>query len=298
MIVNLTVPSAHVEVALKALSKGKSVYSEKPLALSMDEGRQIVALAREKGLLAGCAPDTFMGPGLQTCRKIIDEGVIGAPVAAAAFMMCGGHESWHPAPEFYYKPGGGPLFDMGPYYLTALVNFFGPVKRVTGMAKTSFPERKITSSEKYGEVIKVEVPTHITGLLEFENGAHASLTTSFDVPAHELPKMEIYGEEGTLSVPDPNTFGGPVRLRRSSEKEWREVPPAFGGAGRGTGAADMARALMTGRPHRARAETGLHVLEIMNAVIEASRSGKRLELETSCSRPAPLPEGLGEGELD
>ena len=294
MILNLTIPRAHAEVALAALRAGKSVYNEKPLAVSREDGRHILELAKEKGLLVGGAPDTFLGGGIQTCRKLIDDGWIGEPVAAAAFMMSHGHESWHPDPAFYYQAGGGPMFDMGPYYLTALVSLIGPVRRVTGCTRTTFPERLITSEPKRGTVIRVEVPTHVAGLMDFHNGAIGTIITTFDVWAAELPRLEIYGSAGSLQVPDPNTFGGPVRLRRAGAKEWSEVPLSHGylEQSRGLGLADMAYALRAGRQHRANAEMAYHVLDIMHAFHEASDRGRHIEVSSTCERPQPMPLSL------
>ena len=212
IVVNLTPPAVHAGVAMAVLLAGKSVYNEKPLALTCEDAHKMIEMATSGGLRIGCAPDTILGAGLQTCRKLIDDGAIGLPIAATAFMLCHGHESWHPDPEFYYQVGGGPMFDMGPYYLTALVSLLGPVSRVSGSDRASFSERVIGSSPKKGQKIKVEVPTHVTGLLDFANGAMGTIITSFDVWSHTLPHLEIYGSEGTLSLPDPNTFGGPVRL--------------------------------------------------------------------------------------
>ncbi|MEX2540994.1 MAG: Gfo/Idh/MocA family oxidoreductase [Trueperaceae bacterium] len=215
-------------------------------------------------------------------------------------MMSSGVEMWHPDPAFFYRPGAGPLFDMGPYYLTALISFLGPVKSVIGSAATSFEERRITSKPYAGQMLRVETPTHITALLEFRSGAVATLITSFDVQASELPRMEIYGSQGTLSVPDPNTFGGPLRVRRSGVKEWSEVPLTHGYEtnSRGLGLADMAHAIGSGRPHRANGEMAFRVLDIMQATLEASGAGTRFELESACERPAPLPLGLPAGVLD
>ena len=227
IIINLTIPAAHAEVAEAAVARGKSVYSEKPLALRTDDGRNLLAHAAQAGVRVGGAPDTFLGAGLQTCRKLIDDGWIGEPVAATAFMMSHGHEHWHPSPEFYYQYGGGPMFDMGPYYLTALVALLGPVARVTGATRTTFPTRTITSQPKYGQTIQVEVPTHVVGVLDFAAGPIATIITTFDVWSAELPRLEIYGTRGTLSVPDPNTFGGPVRVRLAGSNEWQEVPMPF-----------------------------------------------------------------------
>lgn len=299
IVVNLTIPGAHYEVAMAALDAGKCVHSEKPLALTRDEGKKLLAKAKEKGRLVGGAPDTFFGGGHQTCRRLIDDGAIGEPVAAAAFMMCHGHENWHPAPEFYYKPGGGPMFDMGPYYLTALVNMMGPVRRVTGATRITFPERLITSEPKNGQRVKVETPTHIAGIMDFASGAIGTITTSFDVWGGRLPCIEVYGSEGTLAAPDPNGFGGPVVLHRRGGEGWDEVPLSHGyvDGARGIAVADMAQALLTGRKHRASGELALHVLDIMQAFHEASDSGEHIELTTTCERPEALKPGLAEGEL-
>jgi len=300
IILNLTIPIAHAEVAFKALEAGKSIYNEKPLAITRQDGQKMLALAKAKGLLVGGAPDTFLGGGLQTCRKLIDDGWIGAPVAATAFMLCHGHESWHPAPEFYYKAGGGPMFDMGPYYLTALVSLMGPVRRVTGSARITFPTRLITSQPLHGTVVNVDVPTHVAGVLDFGSGAIATIVTSFDVWAHNMPCIEIYGTAGSLSVPDPNGFGGPVKVRRPGMDTWTEIPLSHGYAKntRSIGVADMAYALRTKRPHRANGAMAYHVLDIMHAVHDASQEGKHIELQSTCAQPAPLPMGLIPGKLD
>lgn len=293
LVINLTVPSAHGEVALAALRAGKSVYNEKPLAIIREDARAILDLAAGAGLLVGGAPDTFLGAGLQTCRALIDEGAIGEPVAATAFMMSHGPEGWHPDPEFFYRVGAGPLFDMGPYYLTALISLLGPVRRVAGMARISFPTRTITSQPKVGATIAVETPTHVAGLLEFDGGPIATLITSFDVWAAQLPRIEVYGSKGTLDVPDPNFFGGPVRLRQAGEGEWREIPlrGRYAENSRGLGVADMARALRAGGEHRASGTLAYHVLDTMHALLEASERRGYVELGSSCARPSPLPIG-------
>lgn len=294
IVVNLTIPNAHAQVCIAALQAGKHVHVEKPLSISLDDGRRIVALAREKGLRVGAAPDTFMGGGLQTCRAVIDSGRIGQPIAATAFMLGHGHESWHPDPEFYYQEGGGPMFDMGPYYLTALVSLMGAVKRVTGSAQVTFPERIITSEPKRGQVIHVKTPTHIAGVFDFVTGAVGNMITSFDVWGHELPFMEIYGTEGTLSLPDPNTFGGSVRVRDRASKTFEEVPYTHGlvgGQRRGLAVADMALAIQEGRPHRANGDLAFHVLEIMHGFHIASAEGIHYQMTSTCERPAPLKPG-------
>ncbi|WP_199620890.1 Gfo/Idh/MocA family protein [Paenibacillus alkalitolerans] len=301
MIINLTIPQAHADVCLQALEAGKHVYVEKPLAVTREDGRKVLDMAAKKGLLVGSAPDTFLGGGIQTCVKLIEDGAIGTPIGATAFMMSGGHESWHPAPEFYYQPGGGPMFDMGPYYLTALIAMLGPIRRVTGSARISFPERTITSKPKFGQKVTVEVPTHVAGIMDFESGVVGTILTSFDVRGgSRLPCIELYGSEGTIVVPDPNTFGGPVIVRRAGSQEWAEAPLTHDNVGnaRGVGAADMARAIQTGRNHRANGEMAYHVLEAMHGFHDASEQGAHYAMKSTCSKPAPLPPGLADYSLD
>lgn len=300
IVINLTIPNAHADIGLRSVQAGKSVYNEKPLTITREDARRLLETAQANGVRVGCAPDTFLGGGLQTCRKLIDDGWIGQPVAATAFMLCHGHESWHPAPEFYYKVGGGPMFDMGPYYLTALVALMGPVQRVTGSARVTFPERTITSQPLYGKKIEVEVPTHVAGVLDFASGAIATIVTSFDVWSAEVPRIEIYGTHGSLSVPDPNGFSGPVRVRRAGAGEWSEIPLTHGYAknSRSVGVADMAYGLRSGRAHRASGQMAYHVLDIMHAIHDASQSGSHIHLASTCQRPAALPVGLVDGKLD
>ncbi len=299
IIVNLTIPKAHAEVALAALSAGKHVYGEKPLAVTRKEGEKILALAKAKKLRVGSAPDTFFGGGIQTCRKLIDDGWIGTPVAASAFMTCAGHESWHPQPEFYYDLGGGPMLDMGPYYLTALVNLLGPIKRVSGSARTTHAERMITSQPQNGKIMKVKALTHYATVLDFAQGAIGTMIMSFDCQGAQLPRIEIYGTTGTLSVPDPNGFGGPV-LVGGKGKGWQEVPLTHGYTdnSRSIGVADMANAIQSGRKHRASGELAFHVLDAMEAAGETSAKGKAITLTSTCERPAALPMGLRPGMLD
>lgn len=290
VVLNLTTPESHGTIALAALEAGKSVYNEKPLAMSRAEGRRMLEIAKAKGLLVGGAPDTFLGAGLQTVRQLIDDGAIGTPVGANAFMMSRGHEHWHPNPSFYYKAGGGPMFDMGPYYLTAMVSLLGPVRRVSGSTRISRPQRTVSSQPRYGEIIDVEVPTHVAGLLDFAAGPIGMIMTTFDVQASALPWIEIYGTLGTISAPDPNTFGGPVKLRKTDDKEWQEIEVTrpFATNSRGLGLAGMAEALRSGAPHRASGELAYHVLDLMFAIHEASDRGCHVEVESSCERPAPM----------
>ncbi len=300
IVVNLTIPHAHYSVAMAVLEAGKSVYNEKPLAIASQDAHRMLALAEAQGLRVGCAPDTFMGAGIQTCIKLIEDGAIGKPVSATAFMLCHGHESWHPDPEFYYKVGGGPLFDMGPYYVTALVAMLGPVGRVSGSAKAAFPTRTITSQPKNGLVITVETPTHLSANLDFVDGAVATLITSFDVWAHHLPCIEVHGTLGSISVPDPNSFGGVIQVWRASQCTWQEVPllPIRAENSRCIGVADLAYAIRTGRPHRANGQMAAHVLDVFHAVIDSSQTSQYVDLTSTCERPMAMPSGLPPNLLD
>jgi predicted dehydrogenase len=300
LILNLTPPQAHAEISLRAIEAGKHVYSEKPLALNRDEGRRLVEAAAARNVRLGCAPDTFMGGALQTARRIIDAGELGRPVSAVAFMLCHGHESWHPNPDFFYQPGGGPVFDMGPYYLSALIGLIGPVRRVAAMSQTTFPERVVTAEARRGEKIAVQTPTHMAAVLEFENDATCSLIMSFDVWSHQLPPIEIYGADGSLSLPDPNNFGGSVRMRLGSGKSWRKLNSTHGYEenSRGVGVADMVSAIQSGRTHRASAELAFHVLDVMQSIYDAAREGRHVDISSRCERPDRMPQGLNFGRVE
>jgi predicted dehydrogenase len=302
LVLNLTVPKAHVPVSLAALEAGKHTYAEKPLGIDRPEGRKVIELAKSRGLRVGCAPDTFMGAGIQTARKLIDDGAIGRPVAFTAFMMGRGHESWHPSPEFYYEVGGGPMFDMGPYYLTALLQMLGPVKRLTGAATIAIPERTITSKPKLGHKITVQTPDHICGTMEFEKGCAGVMVQSFAVHHAQYDQKQpitIYGTDGTIKVPDPNTFDGPVSLATGADKEFRVVAPMFRtGYGRSIGLADMAYAIRSGRPFRANGDQAFLVLDLMAGFLDSARSGQAHRPTIGYDRPAPMRADLPFGVLE
>jgi predicted dehydrogenase len=291
VVLNLTIPAAHYSVCAAAIEHGKHVYVEKPLSITLEEGRSLISTAAKQGVKVGCAPDTFLGGGLQTCRQLIDEGKIGTPVAAAGFMLGHGPEGWHPDPEFFYKVGAGPLFDMGPYYLTAMVFLLGPIRAVSAMSRISFPEREVGSGPKKGEKITVDTPTHITGSMEFAGGQIGTLAVSFDLWHAQVPRIEIYGSEGTLSVPDPNTFGGPITVKTATGEEWEEVKieRPYTENSRGIGLADMIQAIGENRDHRASGDLGLHTLETMHAFLTSSASRRYCDIKSTVSRPEPLP---------
>ena len=323
LVVNLTIPAAHYEVNMKALHAGKHVYCEKPMALSLEDARETVRVAKEKGLMACSAPDTFLGAGIQTCRELLDEGRIGRPTGFTANLVSPGHELWHPAPEFYYKKGGGPMMDMGPYYITALIALLGPVRRVACMANLAKEERDI-----HGHLEKVEVPTHYAGIMEFENGVIGNINMSFDVWDSLLPGIELYGTKGVMNVPDPNLFGGSVHIfdgerlasivngvegpsfaklvkMITSKGECKaELPLTFPADEdmrcnmRGLGVSDMANALLKGRSSRLSGELSLHVVEVLTAFDKAAQNGTTVTMITTCERPVPMAHGYGLWQVD
>jgi predicted dehydrogenase len=305
LVVNLTVPRAHFEVTMAALQAGKHVWTEKPLAMDRTEAAALLRVAAERDVRIGCAPDTVLGAGIQTSRKLLDEGAIGRPLAGAAFFMSPGPESWHPDPVFLYQPGAGPLFDVGVYYVTALVNLLGPVASVSAFGRVLYPERVIGSGPRAGESFLVGTDTYVAAILRFENEALVNLIATFGVWGAELPRVQVYGGDGVLDVPDPNTFGGPVRLNRHGEEGGlREVPLAYDHTAgcrncRGLGAIELAEAVREGREPRASGAIAYHVLDVMQSVVEASKEGRQVEVESTCERPAPMPLGtaLAEGEL-
>jgi predicted dehydrogenase len=293
IVLNLTIPAAHAPVHEAALKAGKHVYGEKPLAVDRAEAKPLLKLAATNDLRIGCAPDTVLGTGTQTARAALDRGDIGVPTAATASFVTPGHELWHPAPDFYYQPGGGPLLDMGPYYLTSLVTLLGPVRRVSGRTGRSKDLRKVHTGPRAGETFPVEVPTHVTGVLEHESGALTTVLMSFDVWAARLPRIEVYGTEGSLSVPDPNTFDGKVEIATATARDWTELPVAGGyaGAGRGVGVADMARAIRNGEPHRASGSLAYHVLDVLESLLEAAAQDQPVDVASTVERPAAVPLG-------
>lgn len=309
IVVNLTVPLAHAEVSRSIIDAGKHVYSEKPLAAALTEGRALIKAADAAGVRVGAAPDTFLGGGHQACRRAIDQGQIGKVVGGAASLLSHGMEHWHPDPTFFFKPGGGPVLDMAPYYLTSLVNLIGPVRRVVAETSTAFPRRTVTSEGPMsGKSIKVEMPTTVHGILTFENGALVTISLSWDVWKHDRRPIEIYGSEGSMLVPDPNFFGGEPKICQAREA-WVPLDIedfAFGAPNVETddgkkiadyriiGLLDMAMAIKQDRPHRASGSLALHVLEVMDALEHSSAKGHPIDIESNASRPEPLPVGRGE----
>ena len=301
IILNLTTPQAHTEIDLRALEAGKHIYSEKPMGLDSDSVRKVMTLAETKGLRAGCAPDTFLGGGHQTCRKLLDDGLIGKVIGGTAFMLCHGHESWHPSPGFYYLHGGGPLFDMGPYYITALVNLLGPVRRIVSI-NTRSTDLRTGIKVNQNKTFPVEVDTHISAILEFASGAVINLITSFDVWKHSnYSDIELYGTEGSLHIPDPNAFNGPIRFFKAGlSSDWAPAdnPFIYNENMRSIGLADMAAAIELNRPHRCSGVLAGHVVDVMCSILRAGKENRTIEVQSACERPAPLSLGLKYGEVD
>jgi predicted dehydrogenase len=287
IVVNLTLPKVHVEVALKVLEAGKHVWSEKPFALDRESGKQLLEAAHAKGLRVATAPDTFLGAGIQSSRRLIESGAIGAPLTALTLMQSPGPESWHPNPDFLFQEGAGPLFDIGPYYLTALVQFFGPVARVSAVASKARESRVIGSGPRAGEEFAVTVPTHVSALFEFESGLTAQSVFSFDSKLKRT-QFEVAGLEGTLVVPDPNTFVGDLLVHGADDIE--TIPATGSTSSRGTGVVELARAIREGRPERASGEQAYHVLDIMVSTIEAGMSGQPVMVESTVTVAPALPE--------
>jgi predicted dehydrogenase len=302
VVINLTIPDAHFGVSKRILEAGKHVYSEKPLTLSLQDGLALRDLARAKGLSVGCAPDTFLGGAHQQARALLDEGRIGAVTAGGAAVMNHGMEGWHPNPDFFFLPGGGPMLDLGPYYIANLVNLLGPVRRVGALTSSASNTRTIGSDARKGEVIPVKTPTNIHALLEFATGATVTLSTSWDVWSHKRAHMEIYGTEGTLYLPDPNFFGGTVEVAGTDGEVHSVAPwdhpfgrpnqdhPKHGALAnyRTAGLADMAQAVLQGRDARCAIDRALHGVEVMTACLLSGETGQFVTLQTTCTRPAAL----------
>ncbi len=321
LVVNLTTPAVHTEINRRVLMAGKHLFCEKPFALTLKEAGEIFTLAKERGLRVGCAPETFLGAGLQTCRRIIDEGFIGRPIMVTANMTNYGVETWHASPEFYYKKGGGPMLDMGPYYLTALVALLGPISRTACFSSTGRKNRTIYSNPLRGQNIEVEVPTSYTGILQFASGVHGNINMTFDAWHSTLPKLEIYGTEGTLLIPDPNMFGGKIKIFRKEKvldslnqnflsgkerpystayEDLQEIPQLYEEPleyMRGLGIMDMAYALVDGRRHRTNEELVYHVTEALLSFDQSAEGNQVYQMTSTCERPEPIPLGRSFGEL-
>lgn len=290
IVVNLTIPAAHAEVATAALAAGKHVWMEKPLALDTGTGKAVLAAAQQAGLRIGCAPDTVLGAGLQTARRVIEAGRIGVPQTALALMQGFGPESWHPDPAFLFQRGAGPLFDMGPYYLSALATLFGPAEQVAALGRRGREQRVIGSGPRAGTVFDVEVPTHVAALISYLSGQAATVVLSFDSPLRRHGFVEISGTEATLALPDPNRFDGEIRLRGVGADDWTVIPAAGATTGRGLGVLDLARALRGGVPHRASGEMALHVLDIMESTGRSISAGAFEPMRTTFDVPDVLAE--------
>lgn len=286
-VLNLTIPAAHAEIALAAIAHGKNVFGEKPLAITMADGRAILEAARRAGVAVGSAPDTVLGTGVQTARAVIDGGAIGRPLSATATMVTPGHEAWHPNPDFYYVTGGGPVLDMGPYYISSLVHLLGPVRSVIAAGSSLRTQRTIGSGQRAGERVPVTVLTHVSGVLEHESGVLSTLTMSFDAAATRSSPIEVHGELASLSVPDPNQFSGDVSMTNSSDTPWTVIEPSAGyvDAARGVGLLEFVASIREGRTARADGDFALHTLDAMLALVESAHSGERVRLTTSATRP-------------
>ncbi|MGN6778014.1 Gfo/Idh/MocA family protein [Rhizobium sp.] len=305
LIINLTTPVSHYAISKKALLAGKHVSSETPLGVSVAEAQELIAIARAGDLRLGCAPDTFLGGGHQLTRRLLDEGRIGKTISATAMLLLPGHEHWHPNPAFFYGRGGGPMLDVGPYYVTNLIALLGPVREILGTAKITRIERTVKTDPRRGETIKVLVPTHLTGVMEFHSGATVTVATSFDVIKHKHNQIELYGSEGTMVTPDPNNFSGKVEIFRDGDDAWREIPvdhpytegvPGHLGL-RGLGAAEMVDSLRSGRQHRVSSELAFHALEVMTAFERSAQSRSVVAIHSSCGRPDPIPRAINEGRF-
>ncbi|MEI8407458.1 MULTISPECIES: Gfo/Idh/MocA family protein [unclassified Kribbella] len=290
IVVNLTIPIAHVEVALAAVAAGKHVWSEKPFSLDQESGLKLLSTAQDAGLRLGCAPDTILGPGLQESRRIIERGEIGQPLTALTLMQSPGPESWHPNPAFLFQEGAGPLWDIGPYYLTTLVQLFGPVAAVAGLGSKSREKRTIGSGPLAGTDFDVTVPTHVSAIARFESGQSSQSIFSFDSPLPRAGVVEITGSEATLAVPDPNRFDGEIKIRRRGAEDWETIANTEASAERGTGVLDMARAIRENRPHRATGALAFHIVDVMASITDSIDTGAFVDVTSTVEVAAILPD--------
>ena len=294
IVLNLTSPDAHCSVTQAALEAGKHVYSEKPLAMTAPDAASLLDLASARGLTIACAPDVFLGGAFQAARTLIDEGAIGRPLAVSATMLAGGQEAWHPDPDIFFRDGAGPLLDMGPYYIGALVALLGPVVRVAGLATTFVTERTIEVGPRIGERFGTDTPTHTTGLLELASGVSATLVATFEAPHHYSSTFLVLGSDGTLALPDPNMFGEPIRMRLG-RGDWKTVPYRSRKAQevRGIGLQDQVEAIAAGREPRASGRLALHVVDVARSILAAAEAGTVLPVTSSVGRPDALPVEAG-----
>ena len=291
LVVNLTIPAAHAEVSSAAVRAGKHVWSEKPITLDRESADQLLREAAAAGVRIGCAPDTVLGAGIQSARRVIESGGIGRPLSGLTLFQTPGPQLWHPNPDFLFQLGAGPLFDMGPYYLTTLIQTLGPIRRVAAVGTTTSPTRVIGAGPRAGQEFAVEVPTQVGLIAAFESGATAQSMFSFDSPLVRTGFVEITGSEATLSLPDPNAFDGALRIRRLGSDDWEDLPVEGAAEGRGTGVLDMARAIRAGTPHRIGGDLARHVLDVMISAADSMSSGAFVPLTSTVGVPEPLPVG-------
>jgi predicted dehydrogenase len=290
VVLNLTPPAVHAAVISQALAAGKHVYTEKPLATDLADGFDLIAQAEERGLRIGCAPDIFLGGPYQAARALIDAGAIGEPLSVSAAFLGGAQERWHPNPDIFFADGAGPLLELGPYYIGAIVALLGPIQRVAGFASTKVVERRIEIGPRTGEVFHASTPTHTSAAMELLSGVTANLVASFEAGGQYICDLEIHGTEGVLALPDPNGFKGPVR-RRDGRGTWEDVPYTSRGAAdaRGIGLQDMVDSIAAGQPHRASGRLGLHVVEVARGILQSAVESRFVAIESRLEQPSPLP---------